>query len=346
MTERRGGVKTPLRLLRETLGRKLSRRLQPPAGDPATMSAQPLAALGIALGVVLLSGPATIRFLTRRCRESIRRDSPHLASLSAGKSATPSMGGLLILGGFLVPVCFFTKFSPPILAAIGLSIGLAALGIYDDLAKRRSPRRGISARTKLAGQCLIAAIVILWLAWHDEIAAQPVSIPLAMLVIAGMSNAVNLADGLDGLASGCSLLVLVPFAMLATSDDLLVIIASLAGALLGFLWFNRHPARVFMGDTGSLPLGGLLGLLIVLLGPTLPLLVVCGVFLIEITSVVLQVGCYRWTGRRVFLCAPLHHHFQFLGWPERRIVWRFWLAGAVCTLAGLSLTRLTPAWFH
>lgn len=332
MTERRGGVKTPLRLLRETL---LSRRHRPPEKP---MSAQPLAALGIALGVVLLAGPATIRLLKRRCRETIRRDSPQLATLSAGKAATPSMGGLLILAGFLLPLCLLVDISPRMVAVIGLAIGLGVLGICDDLAKRRLHRRGISARAKLAGQSLVAAATVFWLVWHGEIAAPL----LATVVIVGMSNAVNLADGLDGLTGGCSLLALVAFVPLAAGNDL-VLIASLAGALLGFLWFNRHPARIFMGDTGSLPLGGLLGLLIVLLGTTVPLLVVCGVFLVEIASVVLQVGCFRLLGRRVFLCAPLHHHFQFLGWPEQRIVRRFWLAGALCTLAGLGLMQITSA---
>lgn len=295
-------------------------------------------AFALALVLVLVLGPQVIRLLAARCRESIRQDSARLAALSSPKAGTPTMGGLLILAGFLITVCLLADLSQPIVsAAIVLTLGLGAIGVCDDLSKRNSRRRGISARVKLAAQAVIALPVACWLC-QDGLSAT-----LAVLVIVGMSNAVNLTDGLDGLAGGCSLLVLAALGLTAGlgahGSDITVLIASLAGAVLGFLWFNRHPARVFMGDTGSLPLGGLLGLLIVASGYPLPALIACGVFLVEAASVVLQVWSFQSTGRRIFLCAPLHHHFQFLGWSERQIVGRFWLAGLLCAVLGLA-TRL------
>jgi phospho-N-acetylmuramoyl-pentapeptide-transferase len=299
----------------------------------------------IALAVVLLMGPHAIRALAACCRESIRQDSARLAALSHAKAGTPTMGGLLILVGFLVSICLVADFSQPtVAAAMVLSLVLGALGMRDDLCKRTARRRGISARAKLVGQSLIALTIVGWLIAKSQIASDWLSATVSVLLIVGMSNAVNLADGLDGLASGCSLLALAAIgamcSLAAPRDDLSMLSAALAGAVAGFLWFNRHPARVFMGDSGSLPLGGLLGLLMVLVGQHLAALLVCGVFLAEAASVILQVGWFRCTGRRVLLCAPLHHHFQFLGWSERRIVGRFWLAGVVCALVGLAATLL------
>ncbi|MEX0585561.1 MAG: phospho-N-acetylmuramoyl-pentapeptide-transferase, partial [Pirellulales bacterium] len=191
-------------------------------------------------------------------------------------------------------------------------------------------------------------------------------IPVAVLVIVGSSNAVNLTDGLDGLAGGCVIVAAAALGIVAHasghaglaeylnltrmpgSHEMLVLVGGLIGALLGFLWFNCHPAQVFMGDTGSLPLGGLLGLLAVVTRQELLLLLVGGVFVAETLSVIVQVGCFRLTGQRVFRCAPLHHHFQFLGWPESKIVVRFWIAAALCAVVGVSslrfsLSSLVPA---
>ncbi|HEX2518874.1 MAG TPA: phospho-N-acetylmuramoyl-pentapeptide-transferase, partial [Castellaniella sp.] len=291
----------------------------------------------------LLCGPVAIRLLATLCRETIREDSPRLRSLMSVKAATPSMGGLLILAGFLAGSGWFTSTSDPLVqGAVVLALGLAALGAWDDLSKRDVSRRGLSARAKLCGQTLLAVIVV-----HCFPPSLPsVSTASAVLLIVGLSNAVNLADGLDGLASGCALIVLASVGVLAMLADAgsnsLILIVSLAGAVLGFLWFNRHPARVFMGDTGSLPLGGLLGWFIVGLDNDVTLLVACGVFLVEAASVVLQVGWFKWTGNRVFLCAPLHHHFQFLGWSERRIVRSFWIAGLACAVAALGIFLTHP----
>jgi phospho-N-acetylmuramoyl-pentapeptide-transferase len=178
-------------------------------------------------------------------------------------------------------------------------------------------------------------------------------VPLAVITIVGSSNAVNLTDGLDGLAGGC--LVFATAAMAAVTyacahrgwadylgiphitgaGEMVVVAGGMLGAILGFLWFNCHPASVFMGDTGSLPLGGLLGLLAVVSRQELLLLVIGGVFVLEALSVVVQVASYKWRRKRVFLCAPLHHHFQFQGWPESKIVVRFWIASALCAILGL-----------
>jgi phospho-N-acetylmuramoyl-pentapeptide-transferase len=296
---------------------------------------QAIAAGSIALVLVLLCGPATICLLASLCRETIRRDSARLQALMASKAATPTMGGLLILAGFLAGTLFANVTDPRVHGAIALSLGLAALGVWDDFSKGNRDRRGLSPRTKLIAQTIIATAVVLCFADDGLIA------PLTVLVIVGLSNAVNLTDGLDGLAGGCTLMVLATLGLIAflaeADSNVIILIASLAGAVLGFLWFNRHPARLFMGDTGSLPLGGLLGWFIIGMESKLALLVACGVLLIEAASVVLQVGWFKWTGRRVFLCAPLHHHFQFLGWQEPRIVRSFWLAGFTCALMAVGV---------
>jgi phospho-N-acetylmuramoyl-pentapeptide-transferase len=175
-----------------------------------------------------------------------------------------------------------------------------------------------------------------------------------VIVIVGSSSAVNLTDGLDGLAAGCLIPTIVAMAALAYwvsepgwaerlnlphvagASEMVVLSGAVVGAVIGFLRFNRHPARVFMGDTGSLALGGLLGLLALSCRQELTLLIIGGVFVAETGSVILQVGYYKWRRRRIFLCAPLHHHFEFLGWSERLIVRRFWIAATACALIGLA----------
>jgi len=185
-------------------------------------------------------------------------------------------------------------------------------------------------------------------------------VPLAVLVIVGSSNAVNLADGLDGLAGGClafstgglalmvyagghaGLAEYLGVARIPHASEMLIVAAGMLGGILGFLWFNCHPAQVFMGDTGSLPLGGLLGLLAVVARQEILLLVVGGVFVAEALSVMLQVAGYRLAGKRILRCAPLHHHFEFQGWPETQIVVRFWIASALCAMLGLVALRFIP----
>jgi phospho-N-acetylmuramoyl-pentapeptide-transferase len=313
--------------------------------DSGLWTLDSLFGFGVALVFVLACGRPCIAWLARHCREHIRQDSKHLAAILSVKAATPTMGGVLILAGFLTAIVLLADPArPEVLAAIALAGGLGLVGIWDDRTKART-RRGISARAKLAAQLLVATAVIAWLIDCDCFHPDSWSLLGGLFLIVGLSNAVNLTDGLDGLASGCSLLVLVTVGLLAigTNGAVAQMCFSLAGAVLGFLWFNRHPARVFMGDTGSLPLGGLMGLFVLLGDSKLPLLVACGVFGVEAASVVLQVTSFRLTGRRIFRCAPLHHHFQFLNWPEKQIVRRFWLAGLVCSLlAAVSAWLLLP----
>ena len=183
-------------------------------------------------------------------------------------------------------------------------------------------------------------------------------VPLAVIVILGSANAVNLTDGLDGLAGGCLLSATVAMTVLvyaaghagwaeylnipkvAGAGEMTVFAGGMIGGMLGFLWFNCHPAQVFMGDTGSLPLGGLLGLLALVARQELLLILVAGVFVAEALSVILQVGYYKWRKRRIFLCAPLHHHYQLKGWAENQIVVRFWIAAALCALLGVASLKM------
>jgi phospho-N-acetylmuramoyl-pentapeptide-transferase len=243
----------------------------------------------------------------------------------------------------------------------------------DDLAKLRTNSNGLPARTKLAGQVLVATAVALLLYRHHagiadglilnipllgiHVQIGPWFVPLAVLAIVGTSNAVNLTDGLDGLAAGCLLFAAAAMGIavyaaghagwaeylhvprIAGAGEMTVVAAAMIGGLLGFLWFNCHPAQVFMGDTGSLALGGLLGFLAVAARQELLLLLVGGVFVAEAVSVILQVGYFKWRRRRIFRCAPLHHHFQFQGWPESKIVVRFWIAAMLCAVLGLAASK-------
>jgi phospho-N-acetylmuramoyl-pentapeptide-transferase len=230
------------------------------------------------------------------------------------------------------------------------------VGAIDDWRKIRSGKKGLSVRSKLAAQCLVVMPVAGWLCRDGDGALGAVAFVWVTLVVIGSSNAVNLTDGLDGLAAGCLLPVFIVLCWLgiAREAETALLPAALAGALLGFLQFNRHPARVFLGDCGALPLGGLLGYTAVRLEMGEWLLLLAGVLVAETFSVILQVGRFKIQGKRFFLCAPLHHHFQFLGWPEPTIVRCFSVASLLCALAGavgiglfVSLDRddhPAPAW--
>ncbi|MGH7136222.1 MAG: phospho-N-acetylmuramoyl-pentapeptide-transferase [Pirellulales bacterium] len=323
-----------------------------------------LVAAGLAYLLVAVIGGRAIEWLRRICRERIDTASPTLAALHAGKSGTPSMGGLLIFGCWLstVALCCDLR-QTTVLLCVAVTAAFVALGACDDLIKSRGRSRGMSASMKLAGQLLISTIAVMAGLTCGAITAPGTwlfYIPLAVFLLSAMSNAVNVTDGLDGLAAGCGTLAAVTLAAVALAtgawlvpstvadsqqhQQLAMLAAALAGALAAFLRFNRSPACVFMGDAGALPLGGLLALLGILLRCELLLLLVGGVFVAELASVVLQVGWFRHTGRRLFRCAPLHHHFEFLGWPEPIIVRRFWLAAASFALAGLLFASLRVGW--
>jgi phospho-N-acetylmuramoyl-pentapeptide-transferase len=332
-------------------------------------------AAGLSFGLAVLLGPRWIGWLRRRFREPIKCDSPEILQLHGNKQSTPTMGGLFVLAALMASVLIFGDLGNGyMLPALIVAGGLTAVGIVDDLVKIRSAANGISARGKMAGQLIVAGVASLLiyqqhaalpdgLTLHIPLAGVSISlgpwfIPLAMLVIVGSSNAVNLTDGLDGLAGGC--LIAAAAAMtglvyaaghaewaaylgvprIPHAGELTVLGGAMIGATLGFLWFNCHPAQVFMGDTGALPLGGLLGTLAVVSRQELLLAVVGGVFVVEAASVILQVGFYKWRRRRLFRCAPLHHHFQLLGWAENKIVVRFWIAAALCALLGAASVKL------
>lgn len=341
--------------------------------DKITLRAS-LAALA-SFVLALVCGPRLIRWLKGHFREPIKSASAQLIQLHATKQATPTMGGLFIVGGLVASTLVFGDWTNPFVPlAMVMAAALATLGAIDDLVKLRTSARGLSPRAKILAQSAIAlatALVVYRL--HPEhnhgleltlplvetkIALGWLFVPWSALVIVGASNAVNLADGLDGLAGGCLVcatggVAIVAYACghagwaqylgiphLAGAGEMAVIAAGMIGALLGFLWFNCHPASVFMGDTGALPLGGLLGLLAVIARQELLLVVIGGVFVAEAASVILQVAFFRWKKRRIFLCAPVHHHFQLQGWPEGKIVVRFWIAAALCAVLGLAGLKL------
>ncbi len=334
-----------------------------------TFRAAGAAAVGFLLTVLL--GPRWIAWLRQRFREPLDTRSPRLAKLHQTKQQTPTMGGLFIVGGLLLSSLVWADLRNPYVAVTLATVAaLGILGAVDDLTKLARGGPGLAARAKLAFQTIIALAAGLWLyqihqAVPDGLMLQlPIVgaigdlgfwyVPLAIVFIVGFANAVNLTDGLDGLAAGCTLLSLMTMAVAAYfggqlvisshafvpgvhhSGEMLVIAAAAIGGVLGFLWFNCYPAHVFMGDTGSQPLGGLLAMMALCTRHELLLLVAGGVFVVEAGSVVLQVGSFRLRKKRVLRCAPLHHHFQFGGWSETQIVVRFWIAAAVCASLGLA----------
>ena len=344
----------------------------PSAAGKITFRAS-LAAI-VAFGLAVLLGPRIIGWLRGRFREPVKSDSPEIVRLHRAKSATPTMGGLFIVAGLVGGAFLFGDLANVHLQlSLFLVAGLALVGAVDDLAKLRTDTHGISPRAKLVGQILVAVAVAVLLYRHhggipDGLALNvpllgghaPLGlwfVPLAVLVIVGTSNAVNLTDGLDGLAAGCLLFATAAMGIavyaaghagwaeylhvprISGAGEMTVVGAAMIGGLLGFLWFNCHPAQVFMGDTGSLALGGLLGFLAVSARQELLLVIVGGVFVAEAASVILQVGYFKWRRRRIFRCAPLHHHFQFKGWPESKIVVRFWIAAVLCAVLGLAALK-------
>jgi phospho-N-acetylmuramoyl-pentapeptide-transferase len=306
-----------------------------------------------AMFITIFLGPKFIVFLrVKEFGQQIREDGPQEHHAKAG---TPTMGGLIIFLGIAVPYLVLSDRDTESLAVLGVALGAAAIGFTDDmikLTKRRS--LGLSARYKLLAQ--IALGLGLWyLAVHvvelettiqsrifgGEVEVGSIAYAFFIfLVIAGSSNAVNLTDGLDGLAAGsCAIVFLAFTAITITSgqEGLAIISACLVGACVGFLWFNAFPASIFMGDTGSLGLGGAIGALAVMSQTELLLIILGGIFVIEALSVAIQVIFFKLTRRRVFLMAPVHHHFELLAWSETKIMLRFWIVAAVCAGIGYTL---------
>ncbi len=342
------------------------------------ISFRALGAVATSMLFCLVFGPWIIRKLTElkigqpiRTKEEVHR----LAELHGGKRGTPTMGGVMIIAAVVVSCVLWTQMSNKFVQLSMLSLlALGGLGFYDDFLKvKRKKSDGISGRLKLLVQIGVAAVIGVVLLSDPKTAEQasgvevpflkfPVvhlgwlAIPFFALVIMGSSNGVNLTDGLDGLAAGCTVVVSGVFSVfcylaghakfslylqipyVAGAGELSIFVAALTGAALGFLWFNCHPAKVFMGDTGSLAIGGAFGAVAICIGQELLLVVIGGVFVMESLSVILQVLSFKLTGRRVFKMAPIHHHFELLGWGETTVVVRFWILSLLfASLALLSL---------
>jgi len=343
-----------------------------------------------ALAFVFMFGPAIIGFLKVKQGKGqpIREDGPATHLLS--KKGTPTMGGLMILSGLIVSTLLWANLSNGFVWIVLLvTVGFGAIGFYDDYLKvTKQTHAGFSGKARLALEFLIA-VGAAWavMTVHDAnlarivnpatasivAASTTLAFPLfktwafdlglffllfAALVIVGAGNAVNLTDGLDGLAIVPVMIAAATFGFIAYlagnfifadylqinfvpgTGELAVICGSLIGAGLGFLWYNAPPAQIFMGDTGSLALGGLLGSIAVITKHEIVFAIVGGIFVMEALSVIMQVASFKLTGKRIFKMAPIHHHFEKLGWTEPQVVIRFWIIAVVLALAGLSTLKL------
>lgn len=339
----------------------------------------------LAGGTGLLIGwwvaPRFIRWLRRlKMREVGRDDSVvgELAELHRSKKNTPTMGGLIIAAGFLGASLLWARPNVYVLTGLVVFVGLMGIGFLDDYLKvSRRNSRGLSGRYKLIAQGGLTVLVLgmlsldpeagsrlreLWVPFYKfpltEQLPWLILIPFLFLILAGSSNAINLTDGIDGLAIGCTvaaMLAFVPMAYFAgnviISDylflsylpgtgELAVVGSALLGASLAFLWYNAHPAEIFMGDTGSLALGGFVGVMAFMIHQPLTLVIVGGIFVFEAGSVIVQVASYKTTRRRVFLMSPVHHHFELKGWHENKVVIRFWILSLLFAILGLASLKL------
>jgi phospho-N-acetylmuramoyl-pentapeptide-transferase len=328
-----------------------------------------------ALMALLLSfilGPYLIRSLTAmQLGQPIREDGPAGHSAKAG---TPTMGGtLIILALFLSTLLLADIKNLYVALALFVTMGFGVIGFVDDYLKiRRKSSRGISVRAKFFWQvavALVAAVILYHQPYFTSVLAVPFFknvrpdlglwyVPVAMLVVVGASNAVNLTDGLDGLAIGPVMTAAGTYALIAYVTghlklaeylqipyvagvgELSIFCATVVAAGLGFLWFNTYPAQMFMGDVGSLALGAALGIVAVMTKNEILLIIIGGVFVIETLSVIFQVTSYKLRRKRVFLMAPIHHHYELKGWPEPQIIVRFWIVSIICALVALSTLKL------
>ncbi len=339
------------------------------------ISFRSMAAAVTALLLVLIMGNLVIKWLQRlKLGEEIRELGPESHKSKAG---TPTMGGIIIIGAVIVSMFFWGNFKNQYLVTLMIAtVMLTALGFVDDYIKSvRKQKDGVNPKAKLFFQILIAAGVACSIYFFPSNAkdATTLYIPFmnnalmnlgglwivfSVIVIIGSSNAVNLTDGLDGLATGTVAIVAMTLALMtyltgnikaadyllipyiAQSAELTVFLSALIGALIGFLWFNSNPATVFMGDTGSLALGGIIGIVAVMIKKEIFLFIVGGVFVIEALSVIIQVVSFKSRGKRVFKMAPIHHHFELSGWPEQKVVVRMWILGILLAILGLSSLKI------
>jgi phospho-N-acetylmuramoyl-pentapeptide-transferase len=310
-----------------------------------------------ALLLCLFLSPKFIEFLRNRAfGQNIREEGPEAHKLT--KAGTPTMGGLIIILAFSVPFLILSTRDPESMGVFAATVGCGAIGFADDytkIVKRRS--LGLRARTKLI--VTIAISLVLW--WFaTQRAHLPSSVDLRFvdvrvdfgplfpvfiyLVLAGTTSAVNLTDGLDGLAAGCASIVLLAYigiTFISGESDLALLAGCLVGVCIGFLWFNSFPASIFMGDTGSLALGGAIAGLAVMTDTEVLLILLGGIFVIEALSVLIQVFSFQTFRKRVFLMAPIHHHFELQGWSETKIILRFWIVAAACGAIGFTVYQLS-----
>jgi phospho-N-acetylmuramoyl-pentapeptide-transferase len=309
----------------------------------------------LAFVVALIMGPLLIPVLRRlKFGQSIRQEGPERHYAKAG---TPTMGGIIILTALTVSALSFAGLSREIWLALFITIGHGLIGFLDDFIKVVQKRSlGLKARQKLFGQILLA-IALAYIATSFFGRGTDLWIPfissrvdlggfyyvLIFLVLVGTTNAVNLTDGLDGLAAGTSTVAAVAYAVIALyfgQPELAIFCVALAGACLGFLRYNAYPAKVFMGDTGSLAIGGALAAVAVMTKTELLLVIIGGVFVMEALSVIIQVISFKSTGKRIFRMSPIHHHFELAGWPETKVVKVFWVAGLLCAILGVLVMIL------
>ncbi|HUP66212.1 MAG TPA: phospho-N-acetylmuramoyl-pentapeptide-transferase [Thermoanaerobaculia bacterium] len=329
-----------------------------------------------ALLISFILGPWLIRRMTHiKLGQYIREEGPQSHHMKAG---TPTMGGILIIMAILIPTVLWADIlNPYIWIILFVTFAYAAIGFIDDFQKLvKKQNLGLTAKQKFSLQTFVAAIAGVAIAYLPQIHNQYSTtltfpfikelvldlgflyIPFIMIVIVGASNAVNVTDGLDGLAIGATTIAAVTYTILTYAagnarvadylniawmpgtGELAVFCGAMVGASLGFLWFNAHPAEIFMGDVGSLALGGAIGCLAVMIKQEILLVLVGGLFVVEMLSVMIQVASFKLTGRRVFKMSPLHHHFELSGWKETKVVVRFWIVAIMFALIALSTLKL------
>ncbi|MCR4337949.1 MAG: phospho-N-acetylmuramoyl-pentapeptide-transferase [Candidatus Omnitrophica bacterium] len=325
----------------------------------------------------MIFAPILTKFFRElKIRENAKRDDcPHLASFHNTKEGIPTMGGIFIVGSIVISVLLWADLSNHyILLTLFTCVYLAVLGAIDDYLKltKKKGFRGLRPRMKFIWQVLLGCFVGSYIFFSPEVSTKVdipflknvawdigwFYVPFVALIVIGTTNAVNLTDGMDGLAIGCVLIVSATLAILSYvtghanfseylfipfipgAGELAVFCAAMMGASLGFLWFNSHPATIFMGDTGSLALGGSIGIIAVFIKKEILLVLLGGVFVMEALSVILQVASFKTTGKRIFKISPLHHHFQLSGWPESKIIIRFWILGVIFALLTLMTLKV------
>ncbi len=327
-----------------------------------------------ALVICLLYGPSLISWLSAaKIGQSVRSDGPetHLS-----KAGTPTMGGAMIIVAITLSTLLWSDLGvKQVWIVLFVTIGFGAIGWVDDYRKVMLGNSvGLRAREKIVWQLVVAGLAVIFLFFSATDVAETtlivpffknvaielgwLFIPFSFLVIIGSSNAVNLTDGLDGLAILPSVMVAAGLGLIAYlaghaifagylgipnirgSGELTVFCSAMVGAGLGFLWFNTYPAQVFMGDVGALSIGAALGVVAIMVRQELVLVIMGGIFVLEAVSVILQVGSYKLTGQRIFRMAPIHHHFELKGWPEPRIIVRFWIITVILVLIGLSTLKI------